>query len=246
MRPTINKTEYYLTDKAFNFRFDFKIVIGSGSWPKRYNEVFCKYDILAHDNVTTDIVTASHDFAHTDHVAVASLDVDATDFFKTGALIVKIRGRQKADLAMPVNEAAKVGKTTRQIRAVEELQRRESVQGSHQRLREIQFRKMEEKLTLIQKLCDEGESKGETTIPIADTRHTIGGSFVASRETLAAVGSREGDGDGDDGGKKGEGDDGERKVVTRHRVSFAAGEKEDGGVRPQKKRRNFSFMCSVV
>ena len=190
-------------------------------------------------------MTATHDFAHTDHVAVASLDADATDFFKTGALIVKIRGRQKADLAMPVNEAAKVGKTTRQIRAVEELQRRESVQGSHQRLREIQFRKMEEKLTLIQKLCDEGESKGETTIPIADTRHTIGGSFVASRETLEAVGSREGDGDVGDG-DKGVGDDGERKVVTRHRVSFAAGEKEDGGVRPQKKSRNFSFMCSVV
>ena len=182
------KNEHFIdnTDELLDQRLDFKVVISTGTWPKRYNQVFCKYTVRPDESVTTGVLSeASNDFEHTEHVTIEKCTEKILESIKTKALVIKVRGRQIANLSKPINNAAKQGKTTRQIRKIEQLAGRKK--SSRPRYDGATFQMtvqyliaqkkkmmLEERLLRIKALCDDAEANGGAEISVVETRKHLG------------------------------------------------------------------------
>eukprot|EP00795_Rhopilema_esculentum_P014434 gene14434-5491_t len=179
-------------DQLEGKRIDFKIDIESAvGLPKRFNEVYCKYDVFTYENVKSEAFSGSRnpEFKFSKQITIDKCSKKVLDFLAEKPVIVQIWGKQKSECKKPVNKAAKEGQTTKEIMAARILkkgflaqtQSTKPVHGpdsakrvAENMLMKRQLEKLQSRLNQIKELCDKAEKDGGTTVSIADVRRILG------------------------------------------------------------------------
>lgn len=193
-------------DELEGKRIDFKVMIKAATGlPKRYTDIYCKYDLFTYESMKTGIFSESVDvtFAHTKQLTVDKCSKKILSFLTSKPMIIQIWGKQKPGRVKPVNNAAKLGQTTRDIMKAEALRKSQGGKATKKSLVDANFSKnmvenmvmkkrmegLQKKLLKIKDLCDKEEKKGETKVTIVDVREILGNVAPATSDRSSSQSS---------------------------------------------------------
>eukprot|EP00111_Clytia_hemisphaerica_P004193 TCONS_00011996-protein len=150
--------------------------------PKRYTDVYCKYDVFTYENMKTKTFSSSQviqvDFKK--HITIDGYSSKIAKFFEEEPMSIKVLGKQKPDRKKPLNLAARLGQTTRDIMKAETLRKSQGGKVSKktavdwislkEKAENVLMRKrmesLNKKLEKLKKHCQEVEKKGKTSVEI--------------------------------------------------------------------------------
>lgn len=200
----VTSGENVMKDNPMEIRgktIDFSINISQGWIPHKYIDVFCQYSIFTDDEICTNIVSAKTQnivFDHSKDLSIEVFDNDVLDFILNKSIIIEVWGKQLPGRYKPFNQAAKLGKSTRQImKEAELLGKHTSIKPkvsidefktlSNYSLIDKRHEYLTQKLARIEELCQTKESEGENSVPILDIQLLLSPKKSASLMNSTAI-----------------------------------------------------------